>query len=64
MRHAFLIAAHHQFEILMKTLKILDDRDVDFYIHIDKKCKVFPKDKLIRCCGESNIEFVEPISVN
>ena len=63
-KHAFLIAAHHQFEILMKTLRILDDKDVDFYIHIDKKCKVFPKDELIRCCGESNIEFVEPIFVN
>ena len=42
MKHAFLVSAHHQFEILGKMISLLDDENCDFYIHIDKKTKENP----------------------
>ena len=44
-KHAYLIIAHNNFEILEKTLKILDDEKNDFYIHVDKKVKNFDFEK-------------------
>ena len=63
MRHAFMIMAHNQFEILIKTLHILDDENIDFFIHIDKKCKAFPKDEVLQACNKSRIYFINRISV-
>ena len=63
MRHAFMIMAHNQFEILIKTLRILDDENIDFFIHIDKKCKAFPKDEILQACKKSKIYFINRISV-
>ena len=40
-KHAYLIIAHVDFSILEKTIKLLDDENNDFYIHIDKKVKNF-----------------------
>ena len=40
MRHAFLIIAHNNPEILYAQLEILDSVDVDFYFHLDAKMKV------------------------
>lgn len=64
MRHAFLVAAHHQFEILAKTLEILDDDDVDFFIHVDKKSGPLPVGLLKRCCRHSEVRFIERRRVN
>lgn len=36
-KHAFLIIAHNEFDILEKTIRLLDDKDNDIYLHIDKK---------------------------
>ena len=58
-----MILAHHQFEILIKTLRILDDENIDFFIHIDKKCKAFPKDEILQACKKSKINFINRISV-
>lgn len=58
-----MIAAHHQFEILLKTLQILDDYCVDFYIHIDSKSKTFPKDEIVSACHKSKVFFIDRISV-
>lgn len=33
-RHAYLIKAHHQFDLLEKLLWLLDDERNDIYIHI------------------------------
>ena len=33
-RHAYLIKAHHQFDLLEKLLRLLDDERNDIYIHI------------------------------
>lgn len=63
MKHAFLVAAHHQFGILEKMLRIMDDESVDFFIHIDKKSTEFPEEKLRAACKKSKITFIERSSV-
>ena len=40
-KHAYLIMAHNEFDILEKQLRLLDDYRNDIYIHIDKKVKQF-----------------------
>lgn len=62
MKHAFLIIAHNQFEILESQIKILDSYGNDFYLHIDKKVKKnleYLKDR----AKKSNVYFVDPIDV-
>lgn len=41
-KHAYLIIAHHEFEVLQKLIEALDDERNDIYIHIDKKVKILP----------------------
>ncbi len=43
MKHAYLIMAHNEFEVLQKLLSALDDSRNDIYLHIDRKVGVFPK---------------------
>lgn len=45
MRHAYLIIAHHEFEILNMLIKALDDSRNDIYIHFDKKIDLLPQIK-------------------
>ncbi len=42
-KHAFLIIAHNEFEILQELIYALDDCDNDIYVHIDKKVKNLPQ---------------------
>ena len=62
-KHAYLIMAHNNFEILEKTLKILDDERNDFYIHVDKKVKNFDFEKFKNIIQKSRIIFIERIDV-
>ena len=39
---AYLIMAHHEFEVLGKLVQALDDERNDIYIHFDKKVKNYP----------------------
>ena len=64
MKHAFLISAHHQFEILGKMISLLDDENCDFYIHIDKKTKENPKEYLMSMAKKSRIFFIDRVRVN
>lgn len=43
MKHAWLIIAHNEFEILQKLVSALDDARCDIYIHIDKKAAGVPE---------------------
>lgn len=45
-KHAYLIIAHNEFEILKLLLGALDDIRNDIYIHFDSKCSEFP---LLKC---------------
>ncbi|MDD3139689.1 MAG: beta-1,6-N-acetylglucosaminyltransferase [Lachnospiraceae bacterium] len=38
-KHAYLIMAHNEFEVLGRLLRMLDYCDNDIYLHIDKKTK-------------------------
>ena len=62
-RHAYLITAHHQFEILEKLLLLLDDPRNDIYIHIDGKVKNFDFDHFTHILKYSPVVFVPRISV-
>lgn len=42
LRHAYLIMAHNNFEILEKQVLLLDSPNADFYIHVDKKSRGIP----------------------
>lgn len=42
MKHAYLIIAHHEFEILRRLVKALDDVRNAIYIHFDKKVEQVP----------------------
>ncbi len=43
MKHAYLILAHNQFEVLNLLVQALDDERNDIYIHFDKKVKSLPQ---------------------
>jgi hypothetical protein len=42
MKHAYLILAHHEFELLQILLSTLDDSRNDIYVHFDKKLLQIP----------------------
>lgn len=42
MKHAYLILAHNEFEVLQKLLHALDDERNDVFIHFDAKLKSLP----------------------
>lgn len=42
-KHAYLIIAHNEFEVLELLTKALDDSRNDIYVHIDAKAKIQPK---------------------
>lgn len=59
LRHAYLIIAHNNFEILQKQLSLLDSENADFYIHIDKKAKEFNPDAFSAVPSKSKVFFTE-----
>lgn len=42
MKHAWLIIAHNEFDVLQQLVSLLDYEKSDFFIHIDKKVKKLP----------------------
>ncbi|KGE14154.1 beta-1,6-N-acetylglucosaminyltransferase [Sphingobacterium deserti] len=42
MKHAYLIIAHNEFEVLSKLITVLDDPRNDIYLHFDKKVENCP----------------------
>lgn len=47
MKHAYLIIAHNEWEVLNLLLRMLDDERNDIYLHIDKKVRLIPQ--LVEC---------------
>ncbi len=65
-KHAFLIMAHGNWELLGRLIKKLDHPDNDIFLHIDKKVP-FPfeiKDTLSHCVCPSSLYFTERIKIN
>lgn len=61
-KHAILIIAHNQFEILKKLITMLDDKRNDIYIHVDKKSKNFKKEEFDNICKYSSLMFIPRIN--
>ena len=59
MKFAYLIMAHHRFDVLKLLLKDLDDQRNDIYLHIDKKTKSVPFGELKRCVSSARLIFVK-----
>lgn len=62
-KHAYLIMAHHQFELLEMLLKLLDHEKHDFYIHIDRSAGEFDFDRLKKIPKKSRIHFTKRLSI-
>lgn len=41
-RHAYLIIAHNEFDVLRTLISMIDDERNDIYVHIDKKVRTIP----------------------
>ncbi|SDQ13960.1 beta-1,6-N-acetylglucosaminyltransferase [Carnobacterium viridans] len=63
-KHAYLIIAHNEFELLENLVEVLDDERNDIYIHIDLKSKIDEnfKKKFVGC--KSAVYFIERTTIN
>lgn len=62
-KHAYLIMAHTQPELLMDLLRLLDDARNDLYIHIDQKSEGFAEEVLAAAVTEAAVHFTERTDV-
>ena len=62
-KHAYLVMAHHRFDVLKMLLTDLDYKDNDIYLHIDKKTKNAPIEDLKKCVHVSRLVFIDRIPV-
>ena len=51
MRHAYLIIAHNEFELLKLLIACLDDERNDIYVHVDKKASIAGLGFEVKKCG-------------
>lgn len=59
MRHAYLIMAHNNYDLLKQLIHQIDDVDNKIFIHIDKKSKITDEEKkdIASVCKFSEIQF-------
>lgn len=62
-KHAYLIMAHTQPELLKTLLTLLDDERNDIYLHIDSKAKDYPLEDVVSVLKKSNFIFTERTDV-
>ena len=62
-KHAYLIMAHTQPELLKKLLQMLDDERNDIYLHIDSKAKNYPLQEIAAVLKKSKCIFTERTDV-
>lgn len=58
-KHAYLIMAHNNWNILKLLLKSLDTEYNDFYLHIDSKVNSFDESELKRVVKKSKLCFID-----
>lgn len=63
MKFAYLIMAHHRFDVLKMLLSDLDHQDNDVFLHIDKKSKNPPVEELKKCVQKSRLIIIPSIPV-
>lgn len=62
-RHAILIMAHNEFDILEKSIRLHDDPRNDIYVHIDKKVVNFDPSRYHSLVNRAGLFFVDRIPV-
>lgn len=63
-KHAYLIMAHNEFGILEKLIQLLDYKENDIYLHIDKKVQGFPKENIEQKVKKSKLIYLPSVEVN
>lgn len=63
MKFAYLIMAHHRFDVLKLLLKDLDDERNDIFLHIDRKTKSFDEKDIRNTVKKSTLIIVKRIPV-
>lgn len=58
-KHAYLIMAHNNFQILKYLMMSIDDERNDIYLHVDAKNKCFNQDKCKSWIKKSEVYFIE-----
>lgn len=62
-KQAILIMYHTDYELLLSKIKLLDYKNIDIFIHVDKKVKKFNYDLIKNNCQKSNIYFTKQMDV-
>lgn len=62
-KHAYLIVAHNEENILKKLVSLLDYKENDIYIHLDVKANWIDKRDLLNFVQEASIEFVPSCNI-
>ena len=62
-KHAYLIMAHTQPELLKNLLQRLDDERNDIYLHIDSKAKDYPIEETVAVLKKSNCKLTKRTDV-
>lgn len=63
LKHAFLIIAHNEFDLLEEQIKLLDHQNNYLFIHIDKKVNNYDLKRLYQCVHKSYLDVCQEISV-
>ena len=63
MKHAYLIIAHGNWEQLEILINMLDYKNNDIYIHIDKKVKNYPRESLEEAAKTSSVKIYQEYKV-
>ena len=62
MKHAYMIMAHNQVDLLKLLLEKLDIEDNDIIVHLDQKCNLC-ESQLDDCLSRAKLYFTENVSV-
>lgn len=62
-KHAYLIIAYHQWELLKTLIQLIDDERNDIFIHIDKKITDVPADEISSAAKKSEVIFTERLPI-
>lgn len=62
-KHAFLIAAHHQYPLLETLLRLLDHPQNDIFLHISQTAPEYDKEQFRSVLKHSKLQFVRRIKV-
>lgn len=63
-KHAYLIMAHNEFNLLKKLILLLDDPRNDIYVHVDKKAKKFDPVQFQNLTQHTQLIFIDRTSVS